>query len=182
MHLLQAGKVIPSIVLTVTLVSGLWGVCSVARGKAGTVPFRQKPNFALSPPIVLPPSNTVFSFGAAASICQHQAWVQQVCVSGVCSECYLTHRTPSNLRLLPFCTPSRKDMMKASTAATFLPSSPSVKAFSPLFLRSLPQAVTKIHDSPLKIYRSSQCRLWEGWKRTSEFCGQPEHRMKSGGL
>lgn len=50
---------------------------------------------------------------------QNQAWLRKVSLCSVCSECGLIHRTPSNLRLLTVCTPSRKGVMRASTATTF---------------------------------------------------------------
>ena len=176
------GKITPSIVVTITL--DVWFVgCVLYQRKCKHCPPQSKSLiFDSLHLILLPPSNTVSSFRGNCSLCQHQAWLQHISVSGVCSECGLIHRRPSNLRLLPVCTPSRKSVMRASTAATFLPSSPPEKAFSPPFLRSPPQAVTRIHDSPLKISPSSWCRLWEGQKRTREFCGQPESRLNSGRL
>lgn len=79
------------------------------------------------------------------------------------------------------CTLSREGVMRARTAATFLPFSTPEKAFSLPFLRLL-QAVTRTHDCPLKFPPSSWCRLWEGQKGTRGFCGQSEPRLNSGRL
>lgn len=95
--------------------------------------------------LIIPPLNKTF-FPSGATACP-------------CSQCGLTHRTPSGLRLLPVCTPSRNGVMRASTAAAFLPSSPLEKSFSPQFLRSPSQALTRTHCSPLKISPSS---WWDG--------------------
>lgn len=178
--------VTPSMIATITL--GVWLVRRVLYGleEMQTLSLSNKSlNMGHFPPCPPAFKQKHFFLQGSCNFYQNQAWLQKVSLCGVCSECGLIHTTPEtlteNLRLLTGCIPSRKGVMRASTAAAFLLVSTPEKAFSPPFLRLL-QAVTRTHDCLSKVSPSFWCRLWEGQKGTRGFCGQSEPRLNSGRL